>query len=204
MATFLTVREASKKTGRSMSYIRRIMYSIRDQEGHPDRGEIDPSVERAQELRIQGENFAWRISEELLMREIAARAKPEKEEEVLMPRRGEQEPASRELVVLLREQLKQSQDQLKVIDQQIASLSELTNSLNDRLREGNILIGSLQKQLAPPGDGVKEAAVVPPQKPATKPAQQGTKPSAKREDSKSSRPVPKKPARKGFLARLFS
>jgi hypothetical protein len=68
MTNFLTVREAAKKAGRSTSFIRRIIYPILEQADHPDRGDVEPSPEHVQELRMKGVNFGWSISEELLQR----------------------------------------------------------------------------------------------------------------------------------------
>src|SRR5207237_4685740 len=70
MPAFLTVKEAATLTGKSSSSIRRVIYpSIRDDK-HPDRDHIQPSPEDALQLRLKGDNFAWRLSEELLRREM--------------------------------------------------------------------------------------------------------------------------------------
>ena len=70
MATFLTVKEAARHTGKSPSSIRRIIYPIIHDDVHPDRAHIQPSVDESLQLRLKGENFAWRLSEELLHREM--------------------------------------------------------------------------------------------------------------------------------------
>src|SRR5713101_4690391 len=70
MTPFLTVKEAAKLTGKSPSSIRRIIYPIIHDDQHADRGHVQPSVEEAMQLRVKGENFAWRLSEELLRREF--------------------------------------------------------------------------------------------------------------------------------------
>src|SRR5438132_8601838 len=69
MATFLTVKEASRLTGKSPSSIRRVLYPILHDDAHPDRAHIAPGVEEALQFRLRGDNFAWRVSEELLRRE---------------------------------------------------------------------------------------------------------------------------------------
>ena len=47
MATFLTVKEAAKLTGKSTSSIRRVIYPIIHDDAHADRSHILPSVEEA-------------------------------------------------------------------------------------------------------------------------------------------------------------
>ena len=204
MSTFLTVKEAAHKTGRSTSFIRRLIYSILAEDNHPDRLHIEPSVEQVLALRIQGENFAWRLSEEFLDREVAARAPVSPASE---PASGgaKEDPSLRELVSLLRSQLEHSQQQLQVKDQQLDNLSELMKSLNERLREGNILIGSLQRQFAlPEATAQPISAVTTHSKPSPKPSPQPARPAARKPATKAPKPSPKAPAKQGFLARLFS
>src|SRR4051794_23861783 len=47
MPGFLTVREAARRTGKSPSSIRRVLYPILQNDAHPDRQHIEPSVEEA-------------------------------------------------------------------------------------------------------------------------------------------------------------
>ena len=72
MTNFLTVKEAAKLIGKSPSSVRRILYPILEDDQHPDRHHIEPDIETAKALRVKGENFAWKISEELLRRELPA------------------------------------------------------------------------------------------------------------------------------------
>ena len=58
MPAFLTVKDAAKLTGKSPSSIRRVIYPIIHDDQHSDRTHVQPSVEDAMRLRIQGENFA--------------------------------------------------------------------------------------------------------------------------------------------------
>ena len=37
---------------------------------HPDRKHIRPTVDEVAKLRVKGENFAWRVSEDFLRREV--------------------------------------------------------------------------------------------------------------------------------------
>ncbi len=202
MPTFLTVKEAAQQTRRSPSSIRRIIYPIIANDEHPDRSHVEPTVEQVKELRIKGENFAWRISQELLDREAPPMPTSDSREAEQSSTPGG-ETSLRELVIVLREELRQSHEQMSVKDQQIASLSEITKSLNERLREGNILMGSLQKQLVP-GDaqsgsrGVADAHATP------KPAQDSRTPAAK--PAVKNRP-PREPAKTkrkaSYFQRLF-
>ena len=68
MPTFLTVREAAQRYGKSPTSIRRAIYPIVRDDTHADRGSIEPSVEEALKLRVSGVSFPWRISEDLLAR----------------------------------------------------------------------------------------------------------------------------------------
>src|ERR1041385_3978032 len=70
MSSFITVKEAALRTGKSTSSIRRIIYPILKNDAHPDRTHILPNVEDAVKLRVKGESFAWRLSEEFLRQSI--------------------------------------------------------------------------------------------------------------------------------------
>ena len=63
--------------------------------------------------------------------------------------------------------------QIAAQHQQMTAQNELMKGLSERLREGNILIGSLQQQLAL-GDGTKRIAVVDAETNATPAAQKGS------------------------------
>lgn len=142
MTKFLTVKEAAQLTGKSPSSIRRIIYPILEDSRHPDRHHIEPDVATAKALRIKGENFAWKVSEELLRREVPADAvRPAADPKSAA--RVASDPSAAALLEILRKQL-------DIKDQQIATQSELIRGMSERLREGNILIGTLQQQLSPP------------------------------------------------------
>lgn len=139
MAKFLTVKEAAKVTGKSSSSIRRIIYPILKNDKHPDRSQIQPDAEQARALRIKGENFAWKISEKVLRREVpegSVKSSSESKSLASSPNDG-----SATLIDMLR-------GELEIKNQQIATQNELMKGLSERLHEGNILIGSLQQQLA--------------------------------------------------------
>lgn len=140
MTKFLTVKEAAKITGKSPSSVRRIIYPILEDNQHPDRHHIEPDVETAQALRLKGENFAWKISEELLARVAAdggVKSKPESKSDAT----GDGQSAV--IIQILR-------SQLEIKDQQLATANDVIKGLSERVREGNILMGSLQQQLAAP------------------------------------------------------
>lgn len=181
MSEFLTVKEAAQKTGKSSSSIRRVIYPIVKDDSHPDRHHIQPTPAEARELRLQGENFPWRLSEELIEREISTKPASSAER---VTGTGDDDPSARALVELLQLQLQHAQQQLQVKDQQISSMSEITKSLNERLREGNILMGSLQRQMSL-GTGSPAAPVSPSEPAETTPKRTSKKPSLKK-------PAPKK------------
>ena len=142
MTQFLTVKESARLTGKSPSSIRRIIYPIVESAEHVDRPHIQPSVEQVIELRSKGENFAWRISEELLRREVP---------EVVPSGRAvdrESPDAHGELLSLLRQELGIKNQQITQQGEMLARQMELIDGLSERLREGNVLIGSLQQRLA--------------------------------------------------------
>lgn len=199
MTTFLTVKDAARHIGRSPSAVRRIIHPIIKDDQHPDRLHVQPSIQEARELRLKGENFAWRVSQELL--DQRAPAKPRPDDRRATAGGAPADPALRELIGMLREQVQQSQKQLEVKDHQIASLTEITHNLNERLREGNILIGTLQRQLSlPAGDQRPTMVDAGTSHDAGSPS---TKSGLKEHASKSPKAALKKPVPKGFFARLF-
>ena len=141
MTTFLTVKEAAKLVGKSPSSIRRILYPILEDNRHPDRHQIEPDVATAKSLRVKGENFAWKISEELLRREMPKGESKSGSESKSNRQNGDDHADA--IIEILR-------GQLTIKDQQIAAANDVIKGLSERVREGNILMGSLQQQLAPP------------------------------------------------------
>ncbi len=136
MPTFLTVKEAARRTGKSPSSIRRLIYPIIQNDAHPDRSAVEPSPTDVQALRSKGETFAWRIRDDFLERVVpvdpgAGKGSP-------APAAG---PAHADLLSILRREL-------DVKNEQIAQQATTITALNERLREGNILMGALQQRLA--------------------------------------------------------
>lgn len=141
---FLTIGEATSKTGSSASTVRRIIHSIVRDATHPDRDAVIPSPADAEALKKKGENYTWRIREDILDRELGSA--PSKKEKVKV------EGAPDVIAILERE--------LQIKNQQIEKQWEVIGSLNERLREGNILMASLQKRLALPEPSPVQETVV--------------------------------------------
>ena len=139
MTNFLTVNAAATFSNRSPSSVRRIIYPILEHKKHPDRHHIEPDVATAKSLRMKGENFAWKISEELLrrvMKEEGPKAHAESKSTV----KGAPDQSTA-IIEILRKQL-------DIKDQQISAQNDVIKGLSERVREGNILMGSLQQQLS--------------------------------------------------------
>ncbi len=179
MPEFYPIREATTVTGVSVTTLRRFIRAIVADDQNPDRDQLLPSVADVQRMKATGEQFTWQIGADLLKRAFA--------EKTPKPKAGGTEfgPLG-EVVALLRDQLQSAGEQLKVKDQQIASQVEIIHSLNDRIHEGNVLMATVQKQLA----------LVEPEKPREAPSVKPAKVAEKHA-------TPKRPARKGLLARLF-
>ena len=141
MSNFITVKEAVERTGLSDSAIRRVIYPILKGDKHPDRQLVEPNPAEARAMRVKGENFAWKISEELLDREMQERVKKVKPE----PKTGGAASVGNEHLLAMLQML---QKELDIKNQQIESQTQLLKGFSERMHEGNVLIGSLQKQLA--------------------------------------------------------
>lgn len=175
MPTFLTVKEAAELTGKSSSSIRRIIYPIIQNDKHTDRSHIQPAVDEVRELRLKGENFAWRLSEELLRREIPADA----------PGKGTGSQPHQQatdgnsgLLEMLRRELDIKNAQIMQQSEMLSRQMELISGLTERLGEGNVLIGSLQRQLTLPESAPPKSNIVD-TKSATTPTEKGNKKSTK-------------------------
>ena len=142
------------------------------------------------QLRMKGENFAWHLSEELLHREMPADAGPAKPNP-LSARPGSQ--AEGDLLAMLRGELEIKNQQIGQQSELISKQMELISGLSERLREGNVLIGSLQQHLALPEGRAGNQPITAKTKraPSTEPEKGSTIP-----------PKTGKP-KKSFLSRLF-
>ena len=146
MTAFLTVKEAAQLIGKSPSSIRRIIYPMIEDDGHPDRDHIRPTVSDVAQLRIKGENFAWKVSDELLRREAPAAEAATKSSS--SSHAATTASSSDALVDMLRRELDIKNHQITQQGELIGRQMELISGLSERLREGNVLIGSLQQHLS--------------------------------------------------------
>jgi hypothetical protein len=141
---FLTISEAAEKSGRSLSTIRRIVRTIGDNASHPDRDGVEPSPAQVAEFKKKGEIFTWKVRGDVLDRQLKSAQKTEK--------KSDPAPHGDILDILRRE--------LELKNGQIEKQWEVIHALNDRLREGNILMGSLQQRLALPEGTSKSSNTV--------------------------------------------
>lgn len=141
---FLTIAEAVQNTGRSPSTVRRLIHTITQDDRHPDRSAIEPDTKQVISFKKKGENFTWRIREDVLLKNFKGALKEAKKEKP--------EHKADILDILQRE--------LELKNGQIEKQWEVIHALNDRLREGNILMGSLQKRLSLPHPESSTDAVV--------------------------------------------
>src|SRR5207302_9191756 len=131
VSSLLTVEEPARLTGKSPSSIRRVIYPILENDTHPDRTHIQPTVEEALQLRMRGENFAWRLSEELLRREVPVDAGPEKGRAAAT--RPSASSAEGELLAMLRRELEIKNQQITQQSELITKQMELVTGLGERL-----------------------------------------------------------------------
>lgn len=142
---YLTITEAVKKTQRSSSTIRRIIRSITDHPSHADRSGIEPTLKAVEAFKKKGENFTWTIREDVLIKHLPSAPAAADLGSDLVGKSSTKSSSGMEKAVF--EILK---NELALKNQQIEKQWEVIQSLNDRLREGNILMGSLQQRLALP------------------------------------------------------
>lgn len=178
MPTFLTVKDAATLTGKSPSSIRRLIYPITKNDAHPDRTHVQPSVEEVLKLRMNAENFAWRVSEEFLRRELPVEPAPTQTTTGASSRPSGS--ADAELLAMLRRELDIKNQQITQQSEIIAKQMELVSGLNERLREGNLLLGSLQQRLTlGPARDTSIVDATKPKRTSTVPSEKGSSPAAK-------------------------
>lgn len=195
---FLTVKEAAQLVDKSPSSIRRILYPIIHSESHPDRDQVEPSAADALALRVKGESFPWRLSEELLRRAVPVESVAEHGSHAASNRSGSSS-AEVELLAMLRRELDIKNQQIALQNGLMKQHAELIGGLSERLREGNVLIAILQQRLSLSDgrDGNSGRVIDPtpvPSEPNVKP-EKGSAGSAKGTKTAKNKP--------GFLARLF-
>ena len=141
---FITIAEATEKTGRSASTIRRLIRTITETASHPDRDAIEPDIKKVTALKKKGENFTWKIREDIVLKNFEGAPLAEKKSNL-------------ESKITILDIL---QKELGLKNQQIEKQWEVIHALNDRLREGNILMGSLQKRLGPPASESQNESIM--------------------------------------------
>lgn len=187
----LTIGEATQKTGLSASTIRRLIRSITDSASHPDRKAIEPTTQQVETLKKKGENFTWKIREDILERHLKTAQKEERKS--ASSARGGTSP---EVLQILR-------SELDLKNQQIEKQWEVIHALNDRLREGNILMGSLQQRLAlPTAEAQKATDTVPIKEASAKAAKKSPAPPVAEGSAKPVTEVSAKPSKK-FWDKVF-
>ena len=188
---FLSVRAAAERVGKSASAIRRLLYPIVKQDDHPDRDLIQPSVEEVRRLRMSGDTFPWKVSDELLKRVKVVEPSTDHSPTSGSGKLGAN--GESELLAMLRRELdiknRQIGQQADLIGEQV----KLVGGLSERLREGNVLIATLQQRLALTDGRNQSRAVV---------EANSTAGSVATTDDVTSEP-PAKPRAKGVFARLF-
>lgn len=192
MTAFLTVKEAAQLTGKSASSIRRIIYPIIEDDKHPDRAQIQPSVPDVLKLRTNGDNFAWRINEDFLRGTIRVDAPTGQHAQASVGKPGAHPDGP--LIAMLQRELDIKNQQITRQAELLAGQLELVSTLSERIREGNILIGSLQTRLALTDGRENTATVITDPKPETPP---------KRERGSGAAPKAK-PKKKNFFLNLFN
>lgn len=169
---YLTIRAAAQRTGCSESTVRRVIKNIVSRTNHPNRDAVQPPPAKAEACKKKGEIFAWKVREDVLLREC---------QKVQMRNQNPSGGEQGGIVEVLR-------SELSIKNEYITKQWEVITALNERLREGNILMGSLQKQLSPPSSDSEGTAVI---------DARGSSPLTSK---KSSRRTP----RKWFFSRLFA
>jgi len=109
---FLTVKEASRITGKSAEFHPPHIYPIIHDDKHPDRTHIQPTVEEAMQLRIEGREFCV-ASERRIVCAEKCRSRPQQRKTTKLSGHAEQD-----LLAML-------QGELQIKNQQIVQQGEL-------------------------------------------------------------------------------
>lgn len=146
MPTFLSIKEAASRAEKAEITVRRFVQSVvKEQTKSAQRKLIQPTPAEVRALKKQKRPFSWKISEELIAKQFQKSSVPKSSAKPA--EKLQKEP---EFLSTLQGELESKQGQLKVKDDQIQALTEIVYSLNERMREGNVLMASLQKHLALP------------------------------------------------------
>lgn len=209
--SFLTIKEAAAFTGKAEITVRRFVQKIVKGNGKRKRLLIKPSP---QELTQQqgGASPAWRINKKLLQKQFLSEEQGSELPEQNDPS-ASQGSDSFQVVKVLQTQNVSLEKQLGVKDEQITALTTLVRSLgdqlNERLREGNILMKGLQDRLALPETAAPVPSVLEVEHQASTPSKpKGSQTIPKQRRSKPSKPKRKQKqktetAKSGFFRALF-
>jgi hypothetical protein len=176
MSSFLTVSDAAKLVGKSPSAIRRLIHPIVRDETHPDRDRVQPSPQEVRELRLKGKQFPWLIDEEFLRSKVRSEPKSETMETQSPSPQGAS--TNHALIEMLRHELETKNRQIAKQDELLNKQMHLIEGLGERIHESNVLIGSLQQQLALPDRTARHGAAT--EAASEKKAEPTTKSRAKR------------------------
>lgn len=191
--TSLTIREAADSTGHSTHKIRRLIKAIADQPNDVDRHHVEPNPADVERLNAEGVQFTWRISEELVRRRLGDTPSPATPDN----HASTAGDSGNVLDLLQRAMTAKEQaesrlfDQLKTKDEQISGLQQTVASLNERLRESNLLMANIQQQLPSP------------KAEANGEADGGRRPSASHAKPTAAAASPKQAKRKTWLNTIF-
>jgi len=153
--THLTISQAARLAGVSTSTIRRLVKKITTESDtdaatdsdaeHPDRSAITPSSREITRLKQAGEQYTYRISEELIQREFPApdSATADSASQPGTSSADDQLNGGGELIDLLKDQLTIFQQQLTEKDEQLRRRDKHILELSERVKESHVL----QKQL---------------------------------------------------------
>jgi len=146
MPTFLSIKEAAERAEKAEITVRRFVQSIvKEQASSSQRKHIQPTPAEVRILKKQKRPFSWKISEELILQQFLHNTASQS-----VAKTKEKTKEDSALFSLLQSELEGKKEQMKVKDDQIQALTEIVHSLNERMREGNVLMASLQKHLALP------------------------------------------------------
>lgn len=173
---YLSIKEAAVSSGKSEITIRRLVRKVVTEKNAKQRILIQPSTKDVATLKSKNQPFAWTLSEELLRDAFTAgttaQAAAKGSDQATTSETDhdhahdhshdeDHEHGQQEIITLLKQELASKDDQLKVKDHQISSLTTLVHSLgdqlNERLREGNLLMKGLQDRMALPAPAQETA-----------------------------------------------
>ena len=147
MDQHLTVKEATKLTGKSESTIKRLIRDITADATHDDRKSILPTHDELERLRDAGEPYVWKVDRMLLLKRYPQETQSE-EGSSRTDKRDQAATSDSQLVDSLRERLVSQDDQIQTLKTQLDRKDGQIDNLNERMRETNILMKELQQKLA--------------------------------------------------------